>query len=181
MSRQQRVIKMSTAIPTSTSITESAVIPAHLSHVWHFIKLQDFHAFWSKLKGSEFVKGMSPETDVVKWEFKDGTMLDVKQEEHSVCLLSPSHACPSSSWYQAHYYVYIHSQLTTTSPTLSLHPRPPSPTPPSSLPSAATRSHLVPPWVRHSLHGVAISPLMLMPVCLLDLSFIQFERCQTTC
>ncbi|KAL8852804.1 MAG: hypothetical protein Q9221_002313 [Calogaya cf. arnoldii] len=74
---------MSTAIPTSTSITESAVIPAHLSHVWHFIKLQDFHAFWSKLKGSEFVKGMSPETDVVKWEFKDGTMLDVKQEEHS--------------------------------------------------------------------------------------------------
>ncbi|KAL8878493.1 MAG: hypothetical protein Q9198_003704 [Flavoplaca austrocitrina] len=74
---------MSTAIPTSTSITESAVIPAHLSHVWHFIKLQDFHTFWSKLKGSDFVKGASPETDVVKWEFKDGTMLDVKQEEHS--------------------------------------------------------------------------------------------------
>ncbi|CAO1605728.1 MAG: hypothetical protein LQ349_009371 [Xanthoria aureola] len=74
---------MSTAIPTSTSITESAVIPAHLSQVWHFIKLQDFHVFWSKLKGSDFVKGTSPETDVVKWEFQDGTVLEVKQEEHS--------------------------------------------------------------------------------------------------
>lgn len=93
-SSYHQVIKMSTAIPTSSSITESAVIPAHLSHVWHFIKLQDFHAFWSKLKGSDFVKGTSPETDVVKWEFKDGTMLDVKQEEHSVRLLPLSNAFP---------------------------------------------------------------------------------------
>lgn len=30
------------------------------------------------------MKGASPETDVVKWTFKDGTVLDVKQEEHSV-------------------------------------------------------------------------------------------------
>ncbi|KAL8863366.1 MAG: hypothetical protein Q9178_000046 [Gyalolechia marmorata] len=74
---------MTTAIPTATSLTESALIPAQLSHVWHFIKLQDFHVFWSKLKSSEFVKGMSPETDIVKWEFKDGTVLEVKQEEHS--------------------------------------------------------------------------------------------------
>ncbi|KAL8925472.1 MAG: hypothetical protein Q9172_002234 [Xanthocarpia lactea] len=76
-------ISMSTAIPTATSLTESALIPAQLSHVWHFIKLQDFHVFWSKLKSSDFVKGMSPETDIVKWEFKDGTVLEVKQEEHS--------------------------------------------------------------------------------------------------
>lgn len=77
---------MSTRIPTSTSITESAVIAAPLSHVWHLIKLQDFHNFWSKLEKSEHVKGASPETDVVKWTFKDGTVLDVKQEEHSVCV-----------------------------------------------------------------------------------------------
>ena len=78
---------MSSRIPTSTSITESAVIDAQLSQVWHLIKLQDFHIFWSKLSKSEHVKGASPETDVVKWTFKDGTVLDVKQEEHSVCLI----------------------------------------------------------------------------------------------
>lgn len=48
------------------------------------IKLQDFHKFWSKLEKSEHEKGVSPETDIVKWTFKDGTVLDVKQEEHSV-------------------------------------------------------------------------------------------------
>ena len=76
---------MSSQIPTSTSVTESAVINAPLSAVWHLIKLPDFHKFWSKLSTSEHVKGASPETDVVKWTFKDGTVLDVKQEEHSVC------------------------------------------------------------------------------------------------
>ena len=75
---------MSSSIPTSTSVSESAVIPAHISNVWHLIKLQDFHNFWTKLEKSEHVKGASPETDVVKWTFKDGTVLDVKQEEHSV-------------------------------------------------------------------------------------------------
>ncbi|KAL8784575.1 MAG: hypothetical protein Q9195_009000 [Heterodermia aff. obscurata] len=74
---------MSTAIPTSTSISESAVISAPLAQVWHLIKLQEFDSFWSKLEKSEHVKGASPETDVVKWTFKDGTVLDVKQEEHS--------------------------------------------------------------------------------------------------
>ena len=81
---QDTLAKMSTAIPTSTSIRESAVISAPLSQVWHLIKLQDFHKFWSKLEKSEHVKGVSPETDVVKWTFKDGTVLEVKQEEHSV-------------------------------------------------------------------------------------------------
>ncbi|KAF7557507.1 hypothetical protein G7046_g6021 [Stylonectria norvegica] len=71
------------AIPTSTSVLESAVIKAPLSHVWHHIKLQDFANFWSALSKSEWVKGTSPETDIVKWTFKDGTVLDVKQEEHS--------------------------------------------------------------------------------------------------
>jgi hypothetical protein len=94
---------MSGAIPTSTSVTESAVIngvsscwvsvakmhwltrdwPAPLSHVWHFIKLQDFNKFWSALDKSEHSKGTSEETDVVKWQFKDGTVIEVKQEEHS--------------------------------------------------------------------------------------------------
>ncbi|KAF2008915.1 Bet v1-like protein, partial [Aaosphaeria arxii CBS 175.79] len=74
---------MSGAIPTSTSVHESAVIEAHPSKVWHLIKLQDFSKFWSKLEKSEWVKGASEETDIVKWSFKDGTTLEVKQEEHS--------------------------------------------------------------------------------------------------
>ena len=36
------------------------------------------------MKSSEWVKGASDDTDVVKWTFKDGTQLEVKQEEHSV-------------------------------------------------------------------------------------------------
>lgn len=79
-------------IPTSTSVTESAVIAAPFSDVWHLIKLPDFAKFWSKLEKAEEVKGTSPETDVVKWTFKDGTVLEVKQEEHSVSL----HTLPPS-------------------------------------------------------------------------------------
>ncbi|KAI1387738.1 uncharacterized protein F4822DRAFT_291315 [Hypoxylon trugodes] len=71
------------SIPTSTSVVESAVIKAPLSHVWHHIKLQDFSKFWSALKSSQYVKGTSDETDVVKWVFKDGAEVEVKQEEHS--------------------------------------------------------------------------------------------------
>jgi len=33
---------------------------------------------------SEYVKGASEETDIVKWTFKDNTVIEVKQEEHSV-------------------------------------------------------------------------------------------------
>ncbi|TGJ77145.1 hypothetical protein E0Z10_g10734 [Xylaria hypoxylon] len=72
------------SIPTSTSVVESAVIKAPLSQVWHHIKLQNFSNFWSALTSSEFVKGTNDEADVVHWTFKDGTELDVKQEEHSV-------------------------------------------------------------------------------------------------
>ncbi|KAJ9632032.1 hypothetical protein H2203_000433 [Taxawa tesnikishii (nom. ined.)] len=74
---------MSSAIPTSTSVVESAVIKAPLSHVWHFIKLQDFSKFWSALSDSGYVKGTSDETDIVQWKFKDGAQVEVKQEEHS--------------------------------------------------------------------------------------------------
>ena len=81
---------MTSRIPTSTSIAESSVIAAPLGDVWHLIKLQDFHLFWTKLSKSYHVKGASPETDVVQWTFKDGTEQEVKQEEHSVC-------CPSIS------------------------------------------------------------------------------------
>ena len=77
-------ISMSGSIPTSTFVSESAVIEAPFSDVWHLIKLQDFSKFWSKLDRSEVVKGVSEETDIVKWTFKDGTVLEVKQEEHSV-------------------------------------------------------------------------------------------------
>jgi hypothetical protein len=75
---------MSSNIPTSTAVTESAVIKAPLAHVWHFIKLQDFSKFYSAIASSEFVKGASEEADIVKWTFKDNTVLEVKQEEHSV-------------------------------------------------------------------------------------------------
>ncbi|ODQ55986.1 Bet v1-like protein [Saitoella complicata NRRL Y-17804] len=70
-------------IPTSTGITESAVIPAPLASVWHLIKLGKFADFWSALKSSSVVKDTSEETDIYKWEFKDGTVWEVKQEEHS--------------------------------------------------------------------------------------------------
>lgn len=70
-------------IPTSTSVLESVVINAPLSRVWHFIKLQDFSSFWSALSKSEVVTGASDEADVFKWTFHDGTVYEVKQEEHS--------------------------------------------------------------------------------------------------
>merc|ERR1712099_167882 len=80
---QASITMAPSTIPTSTSVVESAVIRAPLSHVWHYIKLQDFSKFWSAVSKSEFAKGASEETDIVKWTFKDGTVLEVKQEEHS--------------------------------------------------------------------------------------------------
>lgn len=79
---------MTSLIPTSSSVTESTVIQAPLSAVWHLIKLQEFDKFWAKLEKSEHVDGTSPEAFVVKWTFKDGTVQEVKQEEHSVDIFS---------------------------------------------------------------------------------------------
>jgi hypothetical protein len=84
---------MSSRIPTSTSVIESAVIESSFSDVWHLLKLQDFGKFYTALDKSEWVKGASPDTDIVKWTFKDGTVLEVKQEEHSVGPLARSDAC----------------------------------------------------------------------------------------
>ena len=75
---------MASNIPTSSSVTESTVIQAPLSAVWHRIKLQEFDKFWTRLEKSEHVEGTSPEAYVVKWTFKDGTVQEVKLEEHSV-------------------------------------------------------------------------------------------------
>jgi hypothetical protein len=75
---------MASLIPTSTSVTESAVIEANFSDVWHMIKIENFADFWSALSKSEWIKGASSDTDIVKWTFKDQTVLEVKQEEHSV-------------------------------------------------------------------------------------------------
>ncbi|WPH03363.1 Hypothetical protein R9X50_00624200 [Acrodontium crateriforme] len=74
---------MSSAIPTSTSVVESAVIKAPLASVWHLIKLQDFSKFNSNITKSEFVQGANEETDIVEWTFKDNTKQSVKLEEHS--------------------------------------------------------------------------------------------------
>ena len=71
-------------IPTTPHITESALISAPLAKVWHLLKLPSFPSFWAALSGAEEVKGTSPETDIVRWTFKDGTKLEVKMEEHSV-------------------------------------------------------------------------------------------------
>lgn len=75
---------MSSAIPHATTVNESAVIKAPLSHVWHHIKLEQFDKFWTAISKADYVKGASNDVDVVKWTFKDGTVLEVKQEEHSV-------------------------------------------------------------------------------------------------
>ena len=77
---------MASRIPTSTSVAESAVISAPFSSVWHLIKLEAFSDFWTALAKTETVKGASPDTDIVKWIFKDGTELEVKLEAHSVRL-----------------------------------------------------------------------------------------------
>lgn len=82
---------MASRIPTSTSVTESAVIEAPFSHVWHLIKLESFSHFWTALSKSEFVKDASPDTDIVQWTFKDGTELEIKLEAHSVCAPSSRH------------------------------------------------------------------------------------------
>lgn len=70
-------------IATTNEVIESAVIKAPLSNVWHFIKLGEFDKFWSAIKQSEHVKGVSDETDIVKWTFQDGNNVEVKQDEHS--------------------------------------------------------------------------------------------------
>ncbi|KAJ6443669.1 bet v1-like protein [Purpureocillium lavendulum] len=74
---------MPASIPTSTSVVESAVVDAPLAAVWHLIKLNKFADWWSALKSSDVVKDVSDETDVVRWTFKDGTVVDIKQEAHS--------------------------------------------------------------------------------------------------
>jgi hypothetical protein len=58
---------MSQAIPTSTSVVESAVIKAPLASVWHHIKLEQFNTWYSAISKADYVKGASPDTDVVKW------------------------------------------------------------------------------------------------------------------
>ncbi|KAG9104218.1 hypothetical protein FRC06_004435 [Ceratobasidium sp. 370] len=73
---------MSTTIPTSTSLTESAVIPFHLDEVWHLIKLKSIPKFWSIISSAEDVN-VEEEVHAAKWTFKDGTSATVKLEEHS--------------------------------------------------------------------------------------------------
>ena len=72
-------------IPTLTLVTESVVIFAFFSSVWYLIKLENFADFWSFLSKSKSIKGNLLDIDVVKWSFKDRTILEVKQEAHSVC------------------------------------------------------------------------------------------------
>lgn len=71
------------AVATTNEVIESAVIRAPLSHVWHFLKLAEFDKFWGAIKKAEHVKGVSDETDIVRWTFTDGNVVEVKQDEHS--------------------------------------------------------------------------------------------------
>ncbi|BGO95745.1 hypothetical protein NBRC10512_001581 [Rhodotorula toruloides] len=67
-----------------TYVVESAVIRAPLAQVWHLIKLGEFSKWFSQLESSgPAPKGVSDEVDVFEWKFKDGTVLHLKQEEHS--------------------------------------------------------------------------------------------------
>ncbi|KAK4169960.1 hypothetical protein QBC43DRAFT_225645 [Cladorrhinum sp. PSN259] len=68
---------------TTNEVIESTLIRAPLSHVWHFIKLAEFHNFWPAIEKAEHVKGVSDDTDVVRWTFKDKSVVEVKQDEHS--------------------------------------------------------------------------------------------------
>jgi len=80
--------------PTTNEVSVSAVLRAPLTNVWHFIKLGDFHKFWRALDKSEKVSNTSSDTDVYRWTFKDGTAVEVKQDEHSVSglrLFPPQH------------------------------------------------------------------------------------------
>lgn len=80
-------------VATTNEVIESAVIRAPLSNVWHFIKLPDFPKFWPAITNAEQAKGTSGETDVVRWTFKDGSVVEVKQDEYSVSVspVSGSH------------------------------------------------------------------------------------------
>lgn len=71
------------AVATTNEVIESTVIRAPLSHVWHFIKLGEFDKFWNAIDKCEWVKGVSNDTDIVRWTFKDGNKIEVKQDEHS--------------------------------------------------------------------------------------------------
>jgi hypothetical protein len=147
---------MSGRIPTSTSVSESAVIEAPFSDVWHLIKLQDFSKFWSALDKSEFVKGTSDEADVVKWAFKDGTVVEVKQEEHSV------HSTA------LHLYTRAYQTLrasTTSSHTASSPPSLSCRTRPSFRPSAHTPLPQARTKARPSSPGLATSRAMPTLVC----------------
>jgi hypothetical protein len=44
----------------------------------HHFTIQEFSKFWSAISKSEFVKGANEEADIVKWSFKDGTIMEVK-------------------------------------------------------------------------------------------------------
>jgi hypothetical protein len=82
-------------IATTNEVIESAVIKAPLSNVWHFIKLGEFDKFWTAIKQSEHVKGVSDETNIVKkWTFQDGNTIEVKQDEHSVSSVTPQMPAP---------------------------------------------------------------------------------------
>jgi len=69
---------------TSTSVTESAVINAVLSSIWRLIQLEEFGNFYTGITKSESVPSSDGKMDTVRWSFKDGTVLEVKEEEYSV-------------------------------------------------------------------------------------------------
>jgi hypothetical protein len=166
---------MASRIPTSTSVTESAVIEAKFSDVWHLIKLQNFSDFWSVLEKSEHVKGsVSPETDIVKWTFKDGTVLEVKQEEHSVSASYPFSPffqgwseCLRTFAHETCLLILGYRASTTTSPTRSYLLTLSSATPLSLALSASSLLLRESTKDILSFLGLETSRVMLMPVSLI--------------
>ncbi|KAI6369731.1 hypothetical protein MCOR25_004360 [Pyricularia grisea] len=68
---------------TSTLVTESAVINAPVSKVWSLIQLRNFQNFFVGINKTEILSSKDSQSEVIRWTFDDGTVLDVREEEYS--------------------------------------------------------------------------------------------------
>lgn len=77
----------STEKPTSTSVTESAVINAPLDRIWPLLRLKEFGKFFQGISDTAILPppaGSGDHRDIIRWTFDEGYTLDVQEEEYSV-------------------------------------------------------------------------------------------------
>merc|ERR1712093_969571 len=78
---------MASRIPTSTTVTESAVVSATFSDVWHMIKLENFADFWSALEKSVEIRNFLGEKRVRHVQLLDGvTISESKSQKDEIVL-----------------------------------------------------------------------------------------------